>query len=97
MSGVSPLMWGLFVWAGITSVFVILMVYRSLITMREDDQLFLDPTQTAMESEQRAIQQKLNQIRPFAKGFGFASAGLGVGLVGLWVFQAITRFNSPAP
>jgi membrane protein insertase Oxa1/YidC/SpoIIIJ len=90
-------MWGLFVWAAITSVFVILMVYRSLITMREDDQLFLDPTQTAMESEQRAIQQKLNQIRPFAKGFGFASAGLGVGLVGLWVFQAITRFNSPAP
>ncbi|HXA04539.1 MAG TPA: hypothetical protein VNY30_06865 [Bryobacteraceae bacterium] len=97
MSGISPLMWGLFVWAAITSVFVILMVYRSLITMREDDQLFLDPTQTAMESEQRAIQQKLNQIRPFAKGFGFASAGLGVGLVGLWVFQAITRFNSPAP
>jgi hypothetical protein len=97
MSGISPLMWGLFVWAAITSVFVILMVYRSLITMREDDQLFLDPTQTAMESEQKAIQQKLNQIRPFAKGFGFASAGLGVGLVGLWVFQAITRFNSPAP
>jgi membrane protein insertase Oxa1/YidC/SpoIIIJ len=97
MSGISPLMWGLFVWAAITSVFVILMIYRSLITMREDDQLFLDPTQTAMESEQRAIQQKLNQIRPFAKGFGFASAGLGVGLVGLWVFQAITRFNSPAP
>jgi hypothetical protein len=97
MSGISPLQWGLFVWAAITSVFVILMIYRSLITMREDDQLFLDATQTAMETEQKAIQQKLNQLRPYTKGLGFASAGLGAGLVGLWVFQAITRFNSPVP
>jgi len=97
MSGISPLMWGLFVWAAITTVFVILMIYRSLITMREDDQLFLDPTQTALQNEQKAVQQKLNRLRPYAKGLGFASAALGVGLVGLWVFQAITRFNSPAP
>lgn len=97
MSGISPLMWGLFVWAAVTTVFVILMIYRSLITMREDDQLFLDPTQTALQNEQKAIQQKLNQIRPYAKGLGFASAAMGAGLVGLWVFQAITRFNAPAP
>ena len=89
MSGISPLMWGVFVWAAITSVFVILMIYRSLIKMREDDQLFLDPTQTALQNEQKAVQQKLNQLRPYAKGLGFASAALGAGLVGLWVYQAI--------
>jgi hypothetical protein len=97
MSGISPLMWGLFVWAAVTAVFVVLMIYRSLITMREDDQLFLDPAQTVMENEQKAIQKKLNQIRPYAKGLGFTSAGLGAGLVGLWVYQAITRFNAAAP
>ena len=89
MSGISPLMWGLFVWAAITGVFVILMIYRSLIKMREDDQLFLDPTQTALQNEQKAVQQKLNQLRPYTKGLGFASAALGAGLVGLWVYQAI--------
>ena len=89
MSGISPLMWGLFVWAAITSVFVILMIYRSLIKMREDNQLFLDPTQTALQNEQKAVQQKLNQLRPYTKGLGFASAALGAGLVGLWVYQAI--------
>ena len=97
MSGISPLMWGLFVWAAITSVFVILMIYRSLITMREDDQLFLDPTQTALQNEQKVIQQKLDHLRPYTKGFGYASAAVGAGLAGLWVFQAITRFNAPAP
>ena len=68
MSGISPLMWGLFVWAAITSVFVILMIYRSLITMREDDQLFLDPTQTVLQNEQKVIQQKLDHLRPYTKG-----------------------------
>jgi len=97
MSGISPLMWGLIIWAAITAVFVILMIYRSLITMREDDQLFLDPTQTALQNEQKAVQQKLDQLRPYTKGLGFASAALGAGLAGLWVFQAIMRFNAPAP
>jgi hypothetical protein len=66
------------------------MIYRSLIKMREDDQLFLDPTQTALQNEQKAVQQKLNQLRPCTKGLGFASAALGAGLVGLWVYPAIT-------
>lgn len=97
MSGISPLMWGLIVWAVVTTGFVILMIYRSLITMREDDQLFLDPQQTVLEAEQKAIQQKLNQLRPYTTGLGVASAALAVGLVGMWVYQAVTRFNAPAP
>jgi hypothetical protein len=95
MSGISPLMWILFVWAAVTVIFVVLMIYRSLITMREDDQLFLNPAQTFMEAEQKAIQRRLGQIRPYAKGFGFASAGLAVAVVGLWVYQAVTGFNAP--
>ncbi len=95
MSGISPLMWILFAWAAVTVIFVVLMIYRSLITMREDDQLFLDANQTFMEAEQKAIQRKLGQIRPYAKGFGVASAALGVTVVGLWVYQAFTQFNAP--
>lgn len=95
MSGISPLMWILFVWAAVTVIFIVLMIYRSLITMREDDQLFLDPAQTFMEAEQIAIQRKLGRIRPYAKGLGVASAALGITIVGMWVYKAITSFNAP--
>jgi hypothetical protein len=95
MSGISPLMGMLLAWGAVTMIFVILMIYRSLITMREDDQLFLDPAQTVAAAEQQEIQKKLSRLRPYAKGLGVASAGLGAGVVGLWIYQAMTRFNAP--
>jgi hypothetical protein len=95
MTGISPLMGLLFAWGAVTTAFVILMIYRSLVTMREDDQLFLDPQQTAMESEQKEIRGKLSRLRPYATGLGVASAGLGVATLGLWAYQAFTRFNAP--
>jgi hypothetical protein len=95
MSGISPLMWTLFAWGAVTTVFVLLMIYRSLITMREDDQLFLDPAQTVAAAEQQEIQKKLSRLRPYAKGLGVASACLGAGVVGLWLYQAMSRFNAP--
>ena len=97
MSGVSPFMWMLIAWGAVTAVFVLLMIYRSLVSMREDDQLFLNPNESAMEAEQKEVRGKIHALAPYMKGFGFASAGLGVVLVGFWIYQAITRFNAPAP
>jgi hypothetical protein len=94
MSGISPLTWLLFAWGAVTTAFVILMIYRSLITMREDDQLFLDSAQKAAAAEQLEIQNKLSRLRPYAKGLGYASACLAVGVVGVWLYQAMTRFNA---
>ncbi|HTT63695.1 MAG TPA: hypothetical protein VLW25_14900 [Bryobacteraceae bacterium] len=95
MSGVSPLTWMLLIWGTITAVFVVLMIYRSLVAMREDDQLFLDPAESKMQEEQNEVQRKMNRLTPYTKGFGFASAGLLVVIAGLWVYQALTRFNAP--
>jgi uncharacterized membrane protein YgcG len=95
MSGISPMMWVLFVWGAVTTAFVILMIYRSLITMREDDQLFLDSTQTVAAAEQQEIQSKLKRLGPYTTGLGVASACLGAGAVGLWLCEAMTRFNAP--
>ena len=95
MSGMTPFMWMLLVWGAVTLVFVILMIYRSLVTMREDDQLFLNDRETAMEAEQKVVQRKITRLRPYAKGFGFASAGLAVIILGVWIYRGITQVNVP--
>ena len=90
MSGLTPFMSSmLIVWAVITGVFVVLMIYRSLVGMKEDDQLFLDPTEAKVEAEQRQIVTKVLRITPYTKGFGFASLGLLVVMGAIWVYQGM--------
>ncbi len=95
MSGVSLLTLSLIVWGLVTAVFTILMMYRSLVTMREDDQLFLNSTDSKMEQEQREVVRRIARLTPYTKGFGLASAGLLVVSAGIWVYQAMTRFYAP--
>lgn len=91
----SPLYVTIVAWAVITTVFVILMIYRSLIGMHEDDQLFLGAAPTQMETEQQKVIKKLERLTPYTKGFGFASLGLLVLSAGIWVYQALQGFNAP--
>jgi len=95
MSGITPFTWMLLVWGAITAVFIVLMIYRSLVSMREDDQLFLNDTETAMEAEQNEVRSKISRIAPYAKGFGYASAGLAVMIIGVWIYRGITQVNMP--
>ncbi len=95
MSGISPFMWMLFAWAAVTTVFVILMIYRSLFSLREDDQLFLNPNESLLEAEQTEIRHKIERVTPYTKGFGWTSAALAVVIAGVWVYRGFTQFNAP--
>jgi len=46
------LFWLLVVWGALTVVLIILLIYRSTLTMQEDDQLFLDDSASAMAKDQ---------------------------------------------
>jgi Tfp pilus assembly protein PilN len=47
--------WLLIAWGIVTVLLIILLIYRSTLTMKEDDQLFLDESSTAMATEQREL------------------------------------------
>ena len=69
----SMLMWPLAVWGVLTAVLIILLIYRSTLTMQEDDQLFLGESESHMEKEQIEIMAKVNKITPLVKWMGAAS------------------------
>jgi len=94
MSG-SSLTWMLLIWGIITGVFVVLMIYRALMSMKEDDQIFLDPAESKLEAEQHEIMARINRVTPYAKGFGFASAGLLLLMGGLWLYRGFTGLSAP--
>lgn len=87
----SMLMWPLAVWGVLTAVLIILLIYRSTLTMQEDDQLFLGESESHMEKEQIEIMAKVNKITPVVKWMGAASGLLLLVIAGLAVYQGLQQ------
>lgn len=87
----SMLMWPLIIWGVLTAVLIVLLIYRSTLTMHEDDQLFLDESASGMAQEQAEIMAKLNKVTPFVKWLGAASGVLILVIAGLAIYQGLNQ------
>lgn len=96
MTGVSPnLILLLSIWAGITVVFIGLLIWKNFAGVLEEDQLFLDPVAQSQEKEQRNLITRVQRITAWAKGFGVASVALLLFIAGLWIYQGLNAFRNP--
>jgi len=87
----STLMWPLIVEGVLLVVLTILLIYRSTLTMQEDDQLFLDESASAMAQQQQEVLSKLNKVTPMVKWLGAASGVLGLVIVSVAVYQQLQQ------
>jgi len=81
----------LIVWGVLTAFLVVLLIYRSTLTIKEDDQLFLDEAESHMQVEQAELLTRLNRIQPMIKILGFCSGALILVIGGLWIWQGIAQ------
>ena len=79
----------LYGWAGLTVVLVVLLIYRALIGLHEEDQIFLDRAEAALEQEQVEVLRKIRRIDPIVKGLAIASGSLILILVGVWIYRGL--------
>jgi CDP-diglyceride synthetase len=87
----SPLVWIGIVWGVVTAILVILLIYRSTLTMHEDDQLFLDESQSAMEQEQIQLMKRVNKISPYLKVLGALSGAMILVMAGMAIYQGLNQ------
>jgi hypothetical protein len=80
----------LIVWGTLTTILIVLLIYRSTLTMHEDEQLFLDESSSHLAEEQRDLVRRVNKVNPLIKAFGGASGALILVIAGMWVYQALT-------
>ena len=85
----SPMVLLLIAWGVLTGILVVLLIYRSTLTMHEDDQLFLDESESHMQAEQMEIMQKVNRISPYVKVLGAVSGGMILVIAGLAIYQGL--------
>jgi hypothetical protein len=87
----SPLMLLFVAWGVLTAILVILLIYRSTLTMHEDDQLFLDAHESSMEQEQIELMHKVDKLNPFVRWLGAASGLLILVIAGLAIYQGLNQ------
>jgi hypothetical protein len=81
----------LIVWAGLTAVLIILLIYRGTLNMHEDDQLFLDEAESHIAKEQEELITRMNRLQPWVRIFGACSALLIVVIAGMFVYGQMTQ------
>ncbi len=82
----------LIAWGGITTLFVLLLIWRSLLTNREDDQIFLDAAEGHMAAEQRALVAKITSLSRPLLTTGIASGVLLLVIAGVWLYEGLKSF-----
>jgi hypothetical protein len=83
----SPLMMLIAVWAVITVALIIVLIYRSTLSMHEDDQLFLDDSTSNLRAEQEELLAKMRKVTPVVRILGAASGLLILVIAGIALWQ----------
>jgi hypothetical protein len=72
---------------------IVLLIYRSTLTMHRDDQLFLDDTSSHMHAEQTELLAKLNRLTIPLRVFSIGSGVFFLMLVGMLIYQKMSEIQ----
>lgn len=82
----------LIAWGVVTAVLVVALIYRSTLSTREEDQIFLDSAGELMASEQRALVARIQKLsRPITMLVVLSGSLLAV-TAGIWLWQVFKNF-----
>jgi hypothetical protein len=70
---------------------VLLLIYKSTLTMHEDDQLFLDGSNSHMQEEQTELLVKVNRLTLPVWVFSIGSGVFALVLVAMLIYQKLNE------
>lgn len=85
----SPLAGLLVAWGILTAILILLLIYKSTLTMHEDDSIFLNESESQMEKDQVEIIKKMNKITPIVKVLGALSGAMILVIAGLFIYNGL--------
>lgn len=85
-----PLMWT--VWAGLTAILLVLLLYRSNLTRYEDDQVYLDESADRHNKDQQELLTKVNRVTPVVRIVTVCTCVMTAAILGFYVWDAVKQF-----
>jgi hypothetical protein len=79
-------------WGVVTAILIFVLIYRSMLENREEDQIFLDAAAESMAKEQRALVSRIEGLSKPITALIVVSSVLLVTVAGLWLWQGFQSF-----
>jgi len=87
-----PFLYLLITWGVVTAIFLMLVIWRSLLASHEDDQIFLDAAEEHMAREQRELVTKINKLSSPILTSGIMAGVLLLAIAGIFVYNGLKNF-----
>lgn len=87
-----PFLYLLIIWGVVTAIFLILVIWRSVLASHEDDQIFLDAAEEHMAREQRELVTKINKLSSPILTSGIMAGVLLLAIAGIFVYNGLKNF-----
>ena len=87
-----PVFYLLVVWGLVTAVFIVLLIWRGVLSSHEDDQIFLDAAEEHIAREQRELVARINTLSRPLLITGILSGVLLLLAGGLWIYEGLRNF-----
>jgi hypothetical protein len=87
-----PILYLIIVWGVVTAVFLALLLWRSILTTHEDDQLCIDAAGEHIAQEQRELFAKITRLSKPITTSGIAAGVLLLLIAGLWLYEGLKSF-----
>ncbi len=82
----------LIAWGVVTAGLICVLIYRSALANREEDQIFLDSAGDSMAKEQQEIVGRIDRLGRPIKGLIITSGALLVSIAVLWLWEGFKHF-----
>ena len=79
------------VWGVVTAVLIVLVIYRGTLSVREDDQIYINPSELHRYEEQQATINKISRLRGPIIGLAVVSGVLLLSSAGVWIYQGFVN------
>ncbi len=86
-----PVLYLLIAWGIVTGVFIILFIWRGVLSSHEDDQIFIDAAEEHMAREQRELVAKITSLSRPLIITGILSGVLLLLAGGLWIYEGLKQ------
>ena len=91
----SPMYMLVAAWGALTAVLIVLLNYKSTLSMHEDDSIMLNDTGTQMQKDQAEVLAKMRKLTPIVRILGALSGLMILVIAGLFIYQGLNASTIP--